>query len=466
MIVSNHVRICGTFVLMFAGCAIETVEAQSVYAVPQGRPSTREKFEHVTEASKHGQPGTNLEEYFQKANEKKEKSSDQYAEEQERFISDFLQMSPQDRVRLWENSNTWKNRNTMAHVLQGEMLQALVAVGTDAVPYLLEVARKERGYLQIGALETLCDMDRFVADKDLPFRPGVGPIHIRPLGISGTINKLQPCDGRRIGKEASEFIRRAAEQEKNKELRFHARECLGLIEKDLRQLSIEGTFQRWQQALIRSKGGVASGNYDESRISEILAQILIERGPDSLPQILDLLEHNSNPYLREGALHVLVTTDSCRMRLRGTELGRRAIEAIRHTLETGSIAGPALQEKSARDNYWKLLSQQFFDDDLSTWTWDLARSLEAIYGEKLTIVTHFGMITHVEATPEMRRFVTFLTNVDPYFPSWEYTNCGLVYDQVLFPNFKAKMDRYHEQWVRFHSGNKPSVANTEPGSGP
>ena len=51
-------------------------------------------------------------------------------------------------------------------------------------------------------------------------------------------------------------------------------------------------------------------------------------------------------------------------------------------------------------------------------------------------------------------FITFLTNTDPNFPSWEYTFCGNRSQEVFHPWFKLKTARYFEQWRRYHGGQE------------
>jgi hypothetical protein len=45
-----------------------------------------------------------------------------------------------------------------------------------------------------------------------------------------------------------------------------------------------------------------------------------------------------------------------------------------------------------------------------------------------------------------------LTEVDPFFPSWEYALTGS--DEVFHPRFRRKMARYYEQWQRFKAAQK------------
>jgi hypothetical protein len=61
-------------------------------------------------------------------------------------------------------------------------------------------------------------------------------------------------------------------------------------------------------------------------------------------------------------------------------------------------------------------------------------------------------------SPEGRRFVTYLTKVDPNFPGWEFPHHGWEY--FMHPRFKIKWQRYYEQWKRF----KASEGNITPTS--
>jgi hypothetical protein len=48
--------------------------------------------------------------------------------------------------------------------------------------------------------------------------------------------------------------------------------------------------------------------------------------------------------------------------------------------------------------------------------------------------------------------VSFVTEVDPFFPSWEYNYFGD--DEIMHPYYKQRIARYYEQWKRFKAERK------------
>jgi len=70
------------------------------------------------------------------------------------------------------------------------------------------------------------------------------------------------------------------------------------------------------------------------------------------------LERDTDPYARESAIEVLRIGDLCKIRLRATEMGRRAITATEKAL-SGKKLKPAYGGNSEiREDYWKHLSDQ------------------------------------------------------------------------------------------------------------
>jgi len=53
------------------------------------------------------------------------------------------------------------------------------------------------------------------------------------------------------------------------------------------------------------------------------------------------------------------------------------------------------------------------------------------------------------AIPAFNAFITFLTDKDPFFPSWEYTYFGPSYSEAFHPKFQAKMARFEDAWKQF-----------------
>jgi hypothetical protein len=370
------------------------------------------------------------------------------------FLNNYVRLSPEERVQLWLKSETSRNVKGLYAGARRDMADVLIAAGTDAVPYLAQVVRSDKLQARIDAVRILCNMDRFVPVADNPLHDKGASISVKPLGLRGDIDRFLPVDGRRIRKEGYETVQWAAEQTDSKELHFYARLFSGLLKSDLSQLTSEQQFQTWRSAIIKSRG-IKSENDESYSVYSVLGKILIEKLPESLSTLVKVLETDKDAYLREETIELLAQADLCRMRLRGTEVGRRAIGEIQKALVQGNLK-PVYTSEEFRNHYWSDLSAQFFQDQFRidmTSTWALyARAFDEFYGEKATVMKGEEPYKLIEARPEMREFVTFLTDFDPTFPGWEYTYCGQPYEEVFHPLFKAKMDRYYEQWVRFQAG--------------
>ena len=369
---------------------------------------------------------------------------------EEIFLADFLRLPPKERVGLWEEGKDPTGRG----LIKTAMDDALIARGVDAVQYLAETVLKGDSYHQSHALKVLCDMDRFVSLEQLPL-PDVGAaIYVQPLDIKGRLNPFMIVDGRRIGMEGLEVVKWAAEQASNKDLRFHARLYSGILEQDLRHRTLQEQIDLWRQSVSASKGLLGlSNDTDSYNTAYLLKGILIERAPESIPPLVDLIEKSLNGYVTEEALALLLGIDRARMRLRATETGRLAINSIHRALERGGLK-PVYTSKAQRDRLWEQISSEVFQDAVainhaSSWS-VVAMALEEFYKINLT-KRSYTVQPIIEALPEIREFVTYLTAVDPYFPSWEFTSTGDPRDDVFNSRFKEKMARYYGEWKRFKS---------------
>jgi hypothetical protein len=60
----------------------------------------------------------------------------------------------------------------------------------------------------------------------------------------------------------------------------------------------------------------------------------------------------------------------------------------------------------------------------------------------------------VRPAPAFNGFIAFLTDKDPFFPSWEFTYVGPLRTQTFHPRFQAKMARIEEAWKEFKTGRR------------
>jgi hypothetical protein len=360
---------------------------------------------------------------------------------EDQFIANLLTEGPQQQVKLWNKKRT--------SALGPRIRELLVVRGVDAAPYLAGMVRNGKGESRIDALELLCDMDRFVPAEGLLF-PELGRGSFRGIiDTRGEVNRIQSVTGRRIGEVAYSAVRWAAEQTEDRDLYFHASLCMGLLDEKLRGLSIEELIRQWRDGVIKSKGALQV-DFDASLLSFHLADVLIERAPESLPPLIAVLQHDSDQYVKEAAIGIVSGIDAHRFRLRASEIGQRTIEAVRQALERGNLK-PLYAKPRDRENYWKQISAQVFDDKRSLegrWSF-YAFALERLYGAKTTKPSKRAYALLPEPNEEMRRFYTYLTDVDPFFPSWEYMYFGSEIAEPFHPRFRRKMERYYEQWRRF-----------------
>jgi hypothetical protein len=259
-------------------------------------------------------------------------------------------------------------------------------------------------------------------------------------------------NGRRIGKEAMEAVRQAAEQTLDKRLRFYARHHSGLLENDLRLLSFDEQAAMWKLAVKKSKG-ILEADEQSSIVMTYLTSILVENAPETIPWLTRILQEDGDAYIREEALHTLELIDWFRVRLRTSEVGRHAIAAIQRALQRAKLK-PVFSNPEAGSRKWKDLGAQMLNDEVplndnSRWSL-VALAFDKFYGTTVTKrYLNFG-IPLIEAIPEFRKFVTYLTEKDPYFPSWEYTYVSYMgSDEALHPGFRSKIARYYEQWKNF-----------------
>ncbi|MCI0565197.1 MAG: hypothetical protein MN733_42565, partial [Nitrososphaera sp.] len=188
--------------------------------------------------------------------------------------------------------------------------------------------------------------------------------------------------------------------------------------------------------------------------ASVLKRIIVERASEAIPILTLLLRNSKNPYVREATVGLLAQIDLHAVRLRASADGQEAIAVIEQALGQGNLM-PVFNKKAHRQRLWKDLSAQFLKDE---WRLEigsdlalLALAFDTFYGENLAVRYHVVQgVEIVEAPYEMRRFVTYLTEVDPQFPSWEFQYIGSpAYDQVLHPKFRVKVERYFECWKQF-----------------
>ena len=363
------------------------------------------------------------------------------------FLRNFVSLPPAERVRLWEQGKDPSGRGAVSSAMD----KALIIEGPDAVPYLADVVRHGGSYQRAHALKLLCDMDRYVPLEKLGL-PGLGPtIKVAQLGSWSEGGRLDPfmiVDGRRVGKTGLEVVTWAAEQTRDKDLRFHARLYSGLLKQDVERLQIEQQVEEWRQAVAKCHG-ILGTDLDSHSLSEVLEGILIKEAPDSIPPLLRVLSQDSNGFVREQAITVLYQIDNFRMRLRATEIGRKTIDAIHQALDKGGLQ-PSFSSSKARKDFWEWFTNRVYQDPADPGIWNATLfGLQALYKVRLTITRPLPVGEAQEPLPIVHDFIGYLTKIDPYYPSWEFTFMGDPFDAVANPLFQKRIERYYQAWLKF-----------------
>jgi hypothetical protein len=368
---------------------------------------------------------------------------------QEEFEERFLRLEPAEQVRSWREGKPY------ADIME----DVLIAQGVDAVRYVVRIIRdpKQPIFHRWRAMKLLCDMDRFVPDHNLPIPEAGGEIYVLMAHLSGVVNRNVPVDGRRIGTEGYQALQWAAEQTSDKELRFHARDLLGLLAEELQPLPLQEKIKRWANAIIKNRGnggGIVAP--DQYIVGATLSKQLICSAPESIPLFSNLLKESSSGYVRQATIDLLEDIDEFKVRLRGIPEGQEAIKAVEEAIKKGNL-GPIYARRSERDGLWNEFSGKVLNDDgafqgipLSMSFYLVPLAFDHFYGDKNVLTLSPGPQLYFPA--DWLKFVRFLTKTDPYFPSWEYCHVGRPdFDQVLEPRFRARIERLREQWIRFRA---------------
>jgi len=372
------------------------------------------------------------------------------------FLECFTRLPPQKRVQLWEETLEGKNKTQPINCLLAEMENLIIGNATDTVPALAQLVMDKSAptRIRVQAVIALSNMDRYVPlEKSLIMPPDWASVP--EVNQLGTWNTLSNVNGRRIGTQGLESLQWAATEGDRPELKFFARLFLGLMERELRSLSLDEQVLQWKRFVPKKTALIGVVPYgDEKDYSfKILNSILIEKAPESVDPIAQILRDDSNSYVREAAIRLLGFVDGHRVRLRGIPSGQTAIEAVKRALEVGRLK-PEFDSREKRQEAWKNFSAQFYDDDVplfpnSQWEF-FARALHSMFGDDTIEPEPHAMAGFTRAKSEIRPFVTYLTKQDPFFPSWEYTFVGgSPNEQALHPGFPDKIRHLHDQWLSF-----------------
>jgi len=393
----------------------------------------------------------------QRAGEIRAESEGKKAENKE-FLDKFRSLPPEARIDIWKQSNDDKYRGSIAFRIADRIQDLLIIEGTDTVPRLAAIVRDrdQRYFYRFWAVRILADMDRYIPAADLP-KGAVATLVINELNIRGAVDPFLQVTGRRIGDEGRKSLEWAAKEADDKWLQFFARDALGLEKQELEGSTIDEQVGRWRDLVSQAK---RTEGRPESFLRETLGRLIVERAPDSLSVLVDLLNNDKDRQVKTAVVGLIRAVDAYRFRLRKTDLGRSTIEAVHKAVIRGEVKVECPQCGTPAST-WAELSNQFNNDDFGlnpgTLGAHYAQMLHVLYGENTIKVVQVGTSIRQEwAIPEFTAFIAFLTDKDPFFPSWEYSYSGPSYSEAFHPRFADKMARIEDAWKQYKAGGMAS----------
>ena len=195
---------------------------------------------------------------------------------------------------------------------------------------------------------------------------------------------------------------------------------------------------------------------DAEQSISLIKSALASRGLAGVVAISPMLKNENDTEARGEEIEFVRFVDTSVVRLRGSEEGTRVIQILKEAV----LAHPLRycwmrfnQTEGDRQKYWLELEDQFLRDrvpcDLGSWATLIALALDQLRGDSLTKPALFEKDYRV-CSPQMQRFISWLTDVDPNFPAWEFPSTG-TQDDMLHPLFLSKIGRYHEMWVKMNA---------------
>ena len=145
--------------------------------------------------------------------------------------------------------------------------------------------------------------------------------------------------------------------------------------------------------------------------------------------------------------------DGAAVRLRGSQQGKEVIQIVKRTLANKQVWPYRTKEERERD--WELLQDVFFKDDYRSggtardhWATLIGLAFDQYYGEHVLVSENEG--SRRPSFSRANEFVTYLTKIDPTFPSWEFAST-LSEEDMFHPRFAAKIARYHAVWLQMNA---------------
>ncbi len=368
-------------------------------------------------------------------------------------IQQFSSMSGRDQVHmLLHETSAFRKAFTTDFQIEEEILVASADPMVDS-SLAAEARRGDSGAAR-EAIFMICERARFVRAAEFPVKISLDGFVTGIRG--GLIDPFFP-DFNRVGKEAEDAVKAALESP-DASLRTTANIYCGGLALELARIPANEIAARWRTKL----GKLADPMFTDSDSSEtgelvrVLKQALAAKGLEGATAVSSLLEKESKPWAREREIEMIEFLDGAAVRLRGSEEGRAAIGTVERTLANKQLR--LNKSKKDRQEYWKCLQDSFFKDDYTIpgtapdhWARLIGLAFDQYYGEHV-LISRNGLIPSFSKANE---FMTYLTNIDPTFPSWEFAST-LSEKDMFHPKFAAKIARYHAIWMQMTAPQHPA----------
>jgi len=300
------------------------------------------------------------------------------------------------------------------------------------------------------AVYLICLRARFVPRSEFLIRGVVATYPwSEPEKTKGLISPFSP-NWDRVGTEAKEAVMEALKSP-NMARRAIAKLYSGELGKELGSVPTSELADRWRAAAAKLPHPTLYQS-DASETASVIGRALVYRGLDAAVAVSSMLAKENEPWAVEDEIGTIAGIDSSTVRLRASPQGRDAIATIERIFATRKKW--FIQENDHyREEYRQTLEDRFlkdeFDCNLNSALQMTALAFDQFYSEHMTYPSPYGGSTRFCNRELMTKLISYLTETDPTFPSWEFPT-GSYYD-VLHPRFAAKMARYHEVWIRMNS---------------
>lgn len=230
-------------------------------------------------------------------------------------------------------------------------------------------------------------------------------------------------------------------------VRVSAQLNCGAFETEVSSASASELAASWRREidLVKYPMYIRYDRTEHGERARILERVLEAKGVSGAVAVGELLRQETKPWARQLEEQLIVSIDAESVRLRGSPEGRQVIQWVGEALESQEFFYERTQ--GMRHQEWSRLQARFFQDenfDIGGGWRLLALAFKDFYGDSLSLRNQ----------EELKRFITYLSETDPAFPSWEYPSSIGFDHEMLHPRYREKVRRYHDAWLQFQSLKK------------